>query len=95
MNQQQINVSLDQTTPINCDNCKGQVFSEAFLLRKISRLLTGSAQDGVVPVAVMACISCGHINEQFLPVQLKKNGPITDIEFEEVKPEASLIVPTE
>jgi predicted nucleic-acid-binding Zn-ribbon protein len=29
-----LNITLDKTTPITCDNCGGQVFTEGLIIRK-------------------------------------------------------------
>jgi hypothetical protein len=71
-NTPKLNVSLDKTLPITCDECGAQVFTEGVMLRKVSRFLTGQMQDGLVPIPVFACNSCNHVNEEFLPAELKK-----------------------
>jgi hypothetical protein len=73
-NQPKLNVSLDKTLPITCNECGGQVFTEGVMLRKVSRFLTGQMQDGLVPIPVFACNSCQHVNEEFLPAELKKTN---------------------
>lgn len=45
MDQMNLNIGLDKTAPVACNKCGGQVFQEGVLLRKASRLLTGTAQD--------------------------------------------------
>jgi len=67
----QLNISLDKTTEIICEKCNNNIFINAFLLRKASRLLTGTSQDALIPINVMACSKCQHVNEEFLPLQLK------------------------
>ena len=64
-----VNVSLDQTNEIKCDECAGTVFHPAFLLRKVSALVSPTAKESVIPIQVFACLSCGHINEEFLPIE--------------------------
>ena len=71
--QMNLNISLDKTKPIVCDKCEGQVFTDGVLLRKASRFITGTAQDALVPITVFACIKCGHVNDEFLPMQLREN----------------------
>jgi len=70
--QPQLNISLDKTSPITCDKCAGQIFTDGVMLRKASRLLTGTAQDALIPIQVFSCIACGHVNEDFLPPMLRK-----------------------
>ena len=58
---------IPQTTPIVCEKCKHNVFVPAYFLRKVSRLLIGAQEDGIVPVNTFACAKCGHVNEEFVP----------------------------
>jgi len=75
MSQQQVNmnISLDKTTEITCDECGNNAFQEVVLLRKASRFITGTSQDAMIPISVFACSKCRHINEEFLPTQLRNN----------------------
>jgi uncharacterized Zn finger protein len=73
MNTPKLNVSLDKTLPIVCDECGNETFTEAVILREVSRFLTGQMQDGLVPIPVFACTKCGHVNDKFMPAELKKN----------------------
>jgi hypothetical protein len=76
MSQQQmnVNISLDKTTAMVCGKCENEVFVEGFLLRKASRFITGTSQDALIPINVFVCSKCGHVNEEFLPIQLKNNA---------------------
>jgi hypothetical protein len=40
------------------------------MLRKVSRFLTGEAQDGVIPIPTFICTKCGHVNKDFYPKDL-------------------------
>jgi uncharacterized Zn finger protein len=73
MNASKLNVSLEKTLPITCDECGNETFTEAVILREVSRFLTGQMQDGLVPIPVFACTKCGHVNDKFMPAELKKN----------------------
>ena len=72
-NTPKLNISLDKTTPIGCDECSNTIFQEGTLLRKASKILIGSHQDALVPIPVFVCSKCGHVNEEFLPAELRKN----------------------
>ena len=72
--QMNLNIGLDKTSPVSCDKCGSQVFQEGVLLRKASRLLTGTAQDALIPIQVFACMSCGSVNEEFLPIQMRQQA---------------------
>jgi len=75
MSQEQINmnIGLDKTTEITCDECGNNAFQEVVLLRKASRFITGTSQDAMIPIPIFACSKCGHVNEKFLPMQLRNN----------------------
>ena len=67
-----LKISLDQTSAVICDNCGGMNFQEALHFRRVSALLTGTGQPGLYPIPVFACIACNHVNEEFLPKELKQ-----------------------
>lgn len=62
-----MNVSLQDTLPIICEACGHSVFQEGVLLRKISRYVTGTSQDALMPIPVFSCAKCGHVNVEFMP----------------------------
>jgi len=66
-----LNVTLDKTTPLNCDECGGQVFTEGLIIRKASKFLTGTSQDSIIPIPTFTCAKCGHVNQEFLPKELQ------------------------
>jgi hypothetical protein len=76
MSQEQINmnITLDKTSGISCDECKGEVFTDGVMLRKASRFITGTAQDAIIPIQVFSCVKCGYVNEEFLPSQLRNKN---------------------
>jgi DNA-directed RNA polymerase subunit M/transcription elongation factor TFIIS len=71
-----VNITLDKTTGIACDECNNETFQEGFVLRKASRFVTGTAQDALIPISVFVCTKCGHVNEQFLPMQLRNQDNV-------------------
>jgi len=36
------------------------------MIKKVSKFITGSSQDTIVPFPTYCCDSCGHVNEEFL-----------------------------
>jgi uncharacterized Zn finger protein len=62
-----MNVALKDTTAIDCEECGNDVFQEGVLLRKISRFVTGTSQDALMPIPVFSCSKCGHVNAEFMP----------------------------
>lgn len=68
-NQPQMNVGFGQTDPITCEKCAGEVFVPAFLLRKVSALVSPTGKETILPLQLFACANCNHINEDMLPVE--------------------------
>lgn len=68
-----LNISLDKTTEITCLDCGNNTFIEGTMLRKVSRFLVGSSQDGLLPIIVMICSKCHSVLKETLPVQLKED----------------------
>lgn len=62
-----LNIDMSQTTPVKCDKCGAEVFVEGVVLRKASKILIGSDQDGLIPIPVFCCGVCGNINENMRP----------------------------
>jgi uncharacterized Zn finger protein len=62
-----LNISLDETFPVVCEECGNDAFVEAVHLRKVSGFLTGTGQSSIQPLLVFACTKCGHVNEEFKP----------------------------
>ncbi len=73
-------VDVKNTTPIVCEKCAGSTFfhQQTVMLRWVSAILSPSGKAGLLPVPVsFSCAACGHVNEQFLPPELRKN-PIVE-----------------
>ena len=64
---QKLNVNLAEVPYLECDECKCTPFEEKLMIKKVSRFMTGSDQDSIVPIPVIVCSSCGHVNEMFKP----------------------------
>ena len=64
---QKLNVNLAEVPYLECDECKSTTFEEKLMIKKVSRFMTGSDQDSIVPIPVIVCSSCGPVNEMFKP----------------------------
>jgi len=64
-------VSLRDTQSVECDECKNTTFQQVVMMRRVSRILTGAPKDSYMPIPTFQCASCGHVNEEFLPAELK------------------------
>jgi len=63
-------VDITQSTPIKSEN-GNQVFQEAVILRKISKFLTGTSEDAVIPIPVFVDVKTGKILIEMLPKELR------------------------
>jgi hypothetical protein len=66
---QQPKLNFEELPYLECENelCKGTQFTEITMFKKVSRILTGSPTDQVVPVPTFICAKCGHLNKIFTP----------------------------
>ena len=67
MEQQKINIDINQTTAIKCDECDNETFRAVTFLRKVSKLISPDGQEHLWPLESMACDKCGHINKEYNP----------------------------
>jgi hypothetical protein len=73
MNQKpQLNVNIDikNTTPITSSE-GNQVFQEGVLLRKVSKFVTGTSEDGIIPVPCFYDVVTGKVLVELLPKELR------------------------
>jgi len=70
--QQQMNLNIDikNTRPITSSE-GNQVFAEGVILRKVSRFVTGTSEDGVIPIPVFYDIKTGKVLVELLPKELR------------------------
>lgn len=62
-------LNFEELPYVECENeaCKSNQFTEVIMFKKVSRILTGSATDQVVPIPTYVCAKCGHLNQIFTP----------------------------
>ena len=63
----QLNINLSEVPYLECDECHSTLFEEKIMIKKVSKFITGGQQDSIVPLPVIACAKCGHVNEMFKP----------------------------
>jgi hypothetical protein len=72
MNQQaqqmQMNIDLKNTEKVEFDG--NVLVGEAFVLRKVSKFVTGQSEDGVMPIPVFYDLASGKILKETLPKDL-------------------------
>jgi hypothetical protein len=67
-----LNLTLDKTDPMVCTSCKGEVFVEGVMFRRISKILAGTDKDAILPINVFYCSKCNTILDELLPNELRK-----------------------
>lgn len=65
-----MNVDIKMTTAITSPE-GNQVFSEGVILRKVSRFVTGTSEDGIIPVPVFYDVKTGKVLVELLPKELR------------------------
>jgi hypothetical protein len=76
----EMNVDIDSTIEIVCDDCGHNVFKPAFFLRKVSRFISPDGKDRLLPLDTMACNKCGNINNEFQSTSPTKENNINNDE---------------
>jgi hypothetical protein len=64
------NIDIKNTTAITSPD-GNQVFSEGVILRKVSRFVTGTSEDGVIPIPVFYDVKSGKVLVELLPKELR------------------------
>lgn len=72
MNQQpQMNLDLSKTTPIDTPS-GGKIWQQGIILRKVSKFVTGTTEDAIVPIPVFYDPTDNTILEDTLPRELRE-----------------------
>jgi hypothetical protein len=66
-------ITLKETSEVTCDKCKKNIFAEGMFLRSVSPILTGQPKTSYIPVPLFYCVSCGAVNDEFVPMELRTN----------------------
>ncbi len=61
------NANLADSEEIKCEKCEGVMFEEKMMIRKLSKFITGADRDSIIPVPIIVCSNCNHMNEMFKP----------------------------
>lgn len=67
---QQPQIDLSKTTVIETES-GGKIFQQGFILRKVSRFITNSPEDAVMPIPVFYDPETGKILGQGLPPEIR------------------------
>ena len=64
-----MNLDLTKTTPILTPNGK-KIWHQGYILRKVSKFITGTTDDNVLPIQVFYDPETGEILKEGLPAEL-------------------------
>jgi hypothetical protein len=71
MEQPQLNLDLSKTTAIDTPS-GGKIWQQGMILRKVSKFVTGTTEDAIVPIPVFYDPETGKILEDTLPRELRE-----------------------
>ena len=69
-NQMNINLDLSKTTSVETPS-GGKIWSQGVILRKVSRFVTGTQEDGIIPVPCFFDVVTGKVLVELLPKELR------------------------
>jgi DNA-directed RNA polymerase subunit RPC12/RpoP len=58
-------IDLKEQPTLTCEKCESKFFEEVVMVKKVSKLLTGSMEDTIVPFPTYRCADCKHVNSDF------------------------------
>ena len=68
--QPQMNIDFKNTTPVEGFD-GGQLFGQAFVMRKVSKFVTGGAEDAPLPIPVFYDLETKKIILESIPTELR------------------------
>jgi len=66
-----LNIDIKNTTSVTNEDNR-QIFQEGVLLRKVSRFVTGTSEDGIIPVPCFYDPLSGKVLIELLPKELRE-----------------------
>ena len=69
---QQPRLDWSQAQDFNCSHCGGEYFIPAVIIKKFSKLVTGTAKDAVIPADILLCGNCGKPVDELIPAEIRK-----------------------
>ena len=77
-----LNIDLTATQAVKSEE-GNMLFSEAYILRKVSKFVAGTSDDAILPIPVMYDVKTGKVLLEMLPNELRE-------EFEEYNKSVSV-----
>ena len=70
---QEIKLDISKAKDVLCTNCDGKIYEQAFMFKKVSKLLTGAPNDQFIPIQGYRCMECGEMLNELLPEEFRTN----------------------
>lgn len=68
---------LKQGTDVSCDSCGNYTFTQVFLIKHFSPLVTPNGEEGLLPIPTYACAVCNQINPSLVPPAFRTSAGVT------------------
>ena len=68
-----MNISPENMIDITCANCSSKYFRQVNAFKRLSALISPTGKEQIIPIPVFKCDECGFINEEFRPIEGKKD----------------------
>ena len=62
----QVRVDLKDAETIKCNSCNNYVFIKAYILKRLSAIVSPTGEEALIPVQVYSCGNCGEVAEGML-----------------------------
>ena len=69
--QPQVNLDLSKTTPVDLPS-GGKIWQSGVILRRISKFVTGTSEDGLIPIPIFYDPETNEILEDTIPKELRE-----------------------
>ena len=64
---QAMNINLSEQPTLRCSGCDGLFFTPSFIVKKISKIITGQSTDQLAPIQLLRCADCGEVLKESVP----------------------------
>lgn len=81
--QPQMNVNIDLKNTEAVEHKNGKVWAQGFLIRKVSKFVTGTSEDAYMPIPVFYDLESGEILQETLPPELRDEASQNNISVAE------------
>ena len=72
MSKLNVNIGPNDMQPISCKECNGLYFRQVMAINKVSKFLTGSTEDAIMPVPCFYDVATGKVLVELLPKEVRE-----------------------